>query len=326
MEPIMNLNITSELVRDLYDRARRSGRPAETGLVLGPDGWDTLTWTSPSAPLPVAITGEDIHALLDGDEPRDGQDLEEDIVAMLTTPEPAEGTSYAVPAEDGELREPGADDIAQVVTGRQVDGENLGGLAETMDWPEAWWFSLREARQLTTTTGDRDGYERDAELWLTAGGRYVSRRASSHVNEPGDSWAQVSTEQAAEWLYYCDTDHLAEDLTDAGTGQLGQDAPPMLVSARALRAATDAITAPRVPYVTGDFDTRIPRPEDVEDQAREVEATAAALAALTRNIVVRDLTRQRRHAMTILVDVYGSQSETARRLGLAQPTVNALVK
>lgn len=322
----MNLDITAELVQDLYDRARRSGRAAETGLVLGPDGWDTLTWTSPSAPLPLAITGEDIYALLDGDEPEDGQGLDEDIVAMLTTPEPAEGTSYAVPDEHGEVREPGADDIAQVVTGRQVDGENLGGLAETMDWPDGWWFSLRQARQLTTTTGDRDGYQRDAELWLTAGGRYVSRRASSHVDEPGDSWAQVSAEQAAEWLYYCDTDHLAEDLTDAGTGQISQDAPSMVASARALRAATDAITAPRVPSTTGDFDIRIPRPQDVEDQAREVEATAAALAVLTRNIVVRDLTRQRRRAVAILVDVYGSQSETARRLGLKQPTINGLLQ
>lgn len=310
----MNLEITTEQVRNLYDLVRSTQRPAETGLVLTADGWDTEVWTTPSAPHPVALTGEDIYTLLDGEEPDSGDDLDEDLIASLTVPEPGTGERYLVPDEDGELLEPGPGAIGQVVTCSLTNNSATTPMVETMDWADAWWFDLAQARRLLTTLGDHDAYGRDFELWITEGGRYVARRSSSHVAEPGDSWVELTADQAALWLYHAEDDHV-DDLDDV---------PTLMMGARVLRTAAEIVTAPRVP-VTDLGITAQRHPERVEGEALRVQETAAALSSLARNVVAPTLARTRREALRILVEIHG-QSGTGRLLGVSQPTINNLIK
>jgi|GEM_PF-2687422 len=312
----MNLTITEDLIHKLYERSRQSRRPAETGIVLTADGWDTHVWTTPSCPYPVALTGEDIDALIEGEDfDNPSYELEEWIIESLLQPEPHLAGSYRIPFEDEdwENREPGEGMTPQVVTGRLE--EDRGDLRDAeSDWTTAWWFDLKKSRQLIDEPA-RAEQGRAFSLWVTEGGRYVARLSSAWVGEADEEWVEVTPVQAAEMIYNADPDRVVEE-----------DAPALVVAARALRTAADAIRAPRVPVTEGSFGTVIRRPEQVEEAALRVAAEARAISDLARGSLLPELKTTRAAAARVVVEAAGSETKAAERMGIRQPTLNALLK
>lgn len=298
----MRTDITKDLVFELVDYASRTGRPTQTAIVLGPAGWDTLTWTSyqdePAKGL-VAITADDIDAMLDG------TDLDGDIAESLTRPNSFGPTTYAIPAGDGESE--GDDPV--VVTGTMGDDEDGD---EDVSYADAWIFD-RSAAMLIVAAGEWGSRGTIHALWRTEGGVYV-RHTQTIFGVEREYWTALTGEQAAEFIYRAD-DNL---VVDGG---------PTL--ARAARLVADLVELLVPPAISG----RGPWKEmamDAIDAQTDAVHTARAILHLLRVPAAKDIRRSRAAAAINVWEAFGSgrgaSTAAAEHLGMSPQTFSTLVR
>ncbi|WP_157495424.1 hypothetical protein [Kutzneria sp. 744] len=212
-EPAMYLDLNAELVTRLH---QASPTAEHRGIMLTPHGWAVLESDNFDARLlyPQALDAQDLADMLGDTELTD--DAAADIARHLRTSDTRvldELHHWAdTPSE-----------TAVVVT--EPDRDNA-------EWPAShcwrstfrcWWFDHATARQLLTSTPDSTrgagGITATRDLWVTASGRFVSRRQSTWVT-PHTAWVEVEPETAAARLYDADPGHV-----------LKLDHPPLLMRA-----------------------------------------------------------------------------------------------
>jgi hypothetical protein len=305
----MELNVTPDLVRDLYEYAQRTGRPSQTGIVLADEGWETRVWTDHSdTPYTgvIACTAEDIDTLCDG-EPFD-----DDVADMLTRPsDPATGRDdYRIPDEHGEHTSPYGDDLDPIVVAGEVDDD--GETDES--WTSAWWFDRAQATLIVAENGRLGDVAAVTSLWRTATGRWVTQ--TRQVTGDGrDHWAELSAEQAATFIY------------DADPALVAADEPvPLVAAAVAARELVDALTPPVIPRGERPLADRA---EQVLDDMTEAVDTARAVSELLRRRVLADVRQQRATAAWRVNAAFGhghgARARAAEHLGMSPQTLSNLI-
>ncbi|MGW0485771.1 hypothetical protein [Nonomuraea sp. NPDC003214] len=296
----MNLNITPALITELYEYGQQTGRPADTVIILTPQGWDTkvlVNGTGPAYdddPTLWPITAQGIYDWLDGEE------IDDDCAEALASPGEPGRDDYSIPNEHGDHdATPHPSWNVQVVTGAT---DKYGDVVH--DWRDAFWFNVDDATQITETDSGHS-------LWRTAGGRWLRLH--------GDQWTELQREDAAEWAYNTAPNDLLGDVDE-------QD--PLVKAAQAARLLASAFAAPEVPTAsTGYFNNVDRRPGDVRDEAADTfHAIPAITEHLMKQVVLPSLRGIRAQAAQIVVDSFnGNQSAAARHLGVNQSTLNKML-
>ena len=299
----MNLTITPDLIRELWDTARSSSvSPRQVGIVLTAVGWDVRVWPDASQlHWPVAMTADAFDTWMDGDEyDPDAAD------AIAAGGDGVEGLPYRIVDEAGRPVDPlnGARP-AVVVDTTDADGQDDG-------WEGAWWFDLSAARMVI---GEQAGEYRESgaaqEVWLTLTGRWVVYTRSV-VGGAHDGWEEITRTQAAHWVYNTDPDRVCDD------------PPPLAAAALATRELAEMIRAPRIRHL--DYGDGIDH-ADVDAPATAVVVhDLAALSDLLRTGLLPALRSERAQAARHLHDHHhGDTRATAAYLGLSPKTVADLI-
>ncbi|MEU4513193.1 helix-turn-helix domain-containing protein [Nonomuraea wenchangensis] len=296
----MNLNITPDLVTELYEYGQQTGRPAETALILTSRGWDTTVVIGGRGihydgdPTLTPLTAQGIYDWLDGNE------MDDDCAAALAQPD-MPGSSYRIPDEYGDYdTTPNPRWDVHVVTGTTDErGDTVH------DWQDAFWFDANQAEQIIAP--GKTGHS----LWRTTSGRWLD-------HHEGD-WTEVPMTHVAEWAYSAREDDLAGEPNEWH---------PLVSAARAARQLADAFTVPKIPTVpTGYFDQVESRPKEVLDEAADVVLGIPAITEhLLKKVVLPDLRNVRSLSADIVVEAFdGNQSAAARHLGMSQSTLNKML-
>lgn len=298
----MGIDITPDMVHQLWDYTHQTQRPESTGLVLTDRGWATAVWTETDWHGPVGMTGADVLGWHDSDEydPDAGE-------ALAAGPNPTVGVTFKILDEYGNLTEPedGAA-IAVALPAGEPDDQEAG-------WEGAFWFYVDEASREVEATIPQIRSSRHSELWRTPGGRWVkvtdSARGGRHV-----VWTEVSHEEAAQMAY----------LAEPGQVPIDDHTPPLIRAARAARELADAVDAPAIRMI----DTDPGRTAFRLDEAAAIDTvhTARAIGALVRGRVQAELRDTRATAAHRLVRAVGDdQGKAARLLGMDRTTLNKLL-
>lgn len=291
------LDITSDLVHELH----RSGRLHETGIALGPDGWECGAWAdeAPDSPL-VALTQDAIDTWA-GDPDAEGGLSEEDIQAMLADHD------YRIRDEYGDTTEPGEDTGWAVVTGTAHSddlGEESSLVTAALPWRKAFWVDLDQA---TRVIDDEDTESEHAgSIWVTAGGIWLVRSGDGE-------WARLTLQTAAILVYEADEDDVRDD------------GPLLAQAARAARELADLMA-----YDIPQGDRRLGA--DVQAWRQREAAishthTAYAIGELVRHRVqpaVRDGRGGAAHTVRMAHD--GNTTTAAEDLDMSRGTLLGLLK